>query len=143
MSKLFVDSRLRRDLYIKLNTNSDFPLKFCPTRWTENEDVPDRAILTWSSVQSIIKHFLSLSQNARPKNKFDTLVQYHSNAFMIVKFNVLKELASKLNAFLVKFETDSPMIPFMSDIPGTLRRGKHTIQINQVGFRLPGISSAN
>ena len=61
MSKLFVESRLRRDLYIKLNTNSDFPLKFCPTRWTENEYVPDRAVLTWSSVQSIIKHFLSLS----------------------------------------------------------------------------------
>ena len=88
----------KRDLYIKLNTTSDF--------------------LTWSSVQSVIKHFLSLSQSACPKNiiSFDMLVQYHSNAFMIVKFNVLKELASKLNAFLVKFQTYSPMISFMSNV---------------------------
>ena len=35
---------------------------------------------------------------------------------MIVKFNVLKDLASKLNTFLVKFQTDSPMILFMSDV---------------------------
>ena len=35
---------------------------------------------------------------------------------MIVKFNVLKGLVSKLNALLVKFQTDSPMIPFMSDV---------------------------
>ena len=41
---------------------------------------------------------------------------------MIVKFNVLIELASKLNTFLVKFQTDSPMIPFMSDVLETLVR---------------------
>ena len=39
---------------------------------------------------------------------------------MIVKFNVLKELTFKLNAFLVKFQIDSPMIPFMSDVSETL-----------------------
>ena len=122
MSRLFVDSQARRDLYIKLNTNSDFPLKLCPTSWIEDEDVADRAILTWSSVQSAINHILSLSQSARPKGNisFDTLVQYHSNTFMIVKFNVLKELASKLNVFPVKFQTDSPMIPFISNVLETL-----------------------
>ena len=41
---------------------------------------------------------------------------------MIVKFDVLKELASKLNVFLVKFQTDSPMIPFLFDVPETLLR---------------------
>ena len=112
-----VDSMAKRDLYIKLNTTSDFLLKF----WTENEYVGDRAILTWSSVQSVIKHFLSVSQSACPKNiiSFDMLVQYHSNTFMIVKFNVLTELASKLNAFLVKFQTYSPMISFMSNVLAT------------------------
>ena len=117
MSKLFVNSPARRDLYIKLNTNSDFPLKFCAARWTENEDVGDRAILTWSSVKSVIKHFLSLSQNARTKSNksFDTLVQCHSSAFMIVKFDALVK-------FPVKFETDSPMTPFMSDVLETLLR---------------------
>ena len=146
MSKLFVNSPARRDLYIKLNTNSDFPLKFCAARWTENEDVGDRAILTWSSVKSVIKHFLSLSQNARTKSNksFDTLVQYHSSAFMIVKFDALVK-------FPVKFETDSPMTPFYVRCSrdtspftyekicfhGQVRTGKHTIQINQVGSRLP------
>ena len=124
MPKLFVYSPSRKDLYIKLNANSDFPLKFCPTRWTENEDVADWTILIWSSVQSFTKHFLSISQSTSPKNNksFDTLVQYHSNAFMIVQFDVLKELASKLNVFLVKFQTDSPMIPFLFDVPETLLR---------------------
>ena len=79
--------------------------------WTENEYVADIAILTWSIAQSVIKQFLSLSQSAPPKNNksFDTLVQYHGNAFMIVKFSVLKELTSKHNAFLVKLQTGSPI----------------------------------
>ena len=77
---------------------------------------------------------------------------------MIVKFNGPKELASKVNAFLVKFQTDSPVIPFMSNALETFLcslmkkicfdghvcfDGKLTIQINQVGSRLPRISSAN
>ena len=67
---------------------------------------------------TVIKHFLLLSQIAWLKNNksFGSLIQYRSNAFMIVKFNVLKGLVSKLNALLVKFQTDSPMIPFMSDV---------------------------
>ena len=78
-------------------------------------------MLTWSSVRSVMKHYLSLSQSAHPKNKsFDTLIQDHSNTFMIVKFNVLKELTFKLNAFLVKFQIDSPMITLMSDVSETL-----------------------
>ena len=124
MSKFFQDSPARRDLYIKFNTNTSFPLKFCPTRWTENKDVASRALLTRSSVQSVIKHFLGLTQSARPKNNksYDTLVQYQNDAFMLVKFNVFKELAARLNIFLKVFQTDSPMVTFMSDVlEATLR----------------------
>lgn len=50
------------------------------------------------------------------KNKsFDILVKKQNDPLILVKFQILKELASKLNAFLVCFQTDSPMIPFMSD----------------------------
>ena len=41
---------------------------------------------------------------------------------MIVKFNFLKELTSKLNVFPVKFQTDSPMILFISNVLETLLR---------------------
>lgn len=118
MSKFFVDSPARRDLYIQLNTVTIFPLKFCPTRWTENEDVAARAIQTWYWVKAAIDHFQGLSQSQRPKNNksFDTLIQYSKDPLMIVKFHVFEDIAAKLNVFLKGFQTDSPMVPFISDV---------------------------
>ena len=117
MFKFFKDSPARRDIYVELTRCTDFPKRFCPTRWTENEDVASRAISTWPNVQKVIKHFQGLVPSSQPKNNksYDILVKYVNDPFMMVKFHILKEMAHKLNAFLVTFQTDFPMIPFLSD----------------------------
>ena len=34
---------------------------------------------------------------------------------MLVKLNLFRDTASMLNGFLIKFQSDSPLVPFLSD----------------------------
>ena len=43
MWKLFHDSPARRDEFIKVNGSAEFAHNFCPTRWTENQPVAEKA----------------------------------------------------------------------------------------------------
>ena len=68
MWKFFHDSPARRDIYVRINSSSDFPLSFCATRWVEGEQVASRALTAWPNVVNVILHFLSLAQSKRTKN---------------------------------------------------------------------------
>ena len=76
MWKLLSDLPPRRDEYLKLGVSGKFPLKFCATRWVENEDTAERAMLVWPDIILLINHFLSLSKSKQPKNNksYDLLV---------------------------------------------------------------------
>ena len=54
MWKLFNDSPVRRDLYIKLNQTDEFPLMFCSTRWVEDAPVASRAMAVWKDVVKVV-----------------------------------------------------------------------------------------
>ena len=117
MWRLFYDSPARRSNYIRINTTEVFPLSFCKTRWVENEDVTKRAYEVWDNVVNVIKYYEGLSQSKRPKNNksYALLAQSYTDKLMKFKFQMFNDLASILNTFLVSFQTDAPMIPFMSD----------------------------
>ena len=60
----------------------------------------------------------------RPKDNksYDNLVQYYLNPLIPVYFHLFRDVAAILNIFLVKFQTDSPMVSFLSeDIAGILK----------------------
>ena len=116
MWKIFDESPARRDIYIRETTCDVFPLHFCKTRWVEDGPVAGRAIELWTSVTKVIKYWLSCCKSSRPqKNKsYDTLVEHHKDPLMIAKFNFFKYLASILSHFLVCFQTEKPMLPFLA-----------------------------
>ena len=39
----------------------------------------------------------------------------HTDKLMLVKLNLFRDTASMLNGFLIKFQSDSPFVPFLSD----------------------------
>ena len=89
---------------------------FCATRWVEDEDVVVRAILIWPNMVKITKHWESLCKSKRPKNKsYETLVKFYTDVFVPLRMQFFKDLAKKLKGFLVQYQTDWPMVPFLSD----------------------------
>lgn len=90
--------------------------RFCATRWVEDEVVADRAIKIWENVIKLVKHWLHLPKSKRPKDNksYDTLVKYHLDETMLAKFHFFKHIASLLQEFLVSFQTDKPMVPFLA-----------------------------
>ena len=53
---LLSESPARRDVYKTVCAAEQFPLRFCPTRWVENEHVAERVILLWDDYTKLIKH---------------------------------------------------------------------------------------
>ena len=115
--KIFNESPARRDVYLHEGTSEVFPMKFCSTRWIEDQPVADRALEVWSSVVSTVKHWQSLSKSKRPKNNksYDTLVEHHQDLFIPAKFHFFSFTAGILKPYLVIFQSDSPLLPFMFD----------------------------
>ena len=93
-----------------------FPMKFCPTRWVKNAPKTDREIEVWEYIVVLIKFFLLKPPSQRPKENrsFNNLVKYHLNPLVPVQLHLFKDMATILNGFLVSFQTDSPMVPFLS-----------------------------
>ena len=46
---------------------------------------------------------------------YDTRVKAHTDKLMLVKLNLFCDTASMLNGFLIKFQSDSALVPFLSD----------------------------
>ena len=124
MWKLFHDSCARKDVYILVAESQVFAMRFCPTRWTENEDVAERAINVWDQFVTVIEHFTKLPASKQPKNNtsYDSLKVNIKDKLMKVKFHVFKDIAHKMNKFLKVFKTDAPMVPFLEEVLDSLMR---------------------
>ena len=120
MFKFLHNSPARRAEYLRVSKDGLWPEKFCVTRWVENEPVANRAIEIWDDYVKLIKVFLSKCPSSQPKdNKSDeNLKECHTNPLIIVHLHLFRDVAAR---FLVKFQTDAPMVPFLSEVAGILR----------------------
>ena len=111
------DSHARKDVFVNINQSEKLALRFCLTRWTENEDIASRAIQVWDHYNALMQHFSTLCASKPPKNNssYDTLKEHRHDKLMKLKFKAFKDVAHKMNLFLTVFQTDAPMIPFLSD----------------------------
>ena len=69
-------------------------------------------------------------KSKRPKNStYETLVLHYKEPLMITKFH-FSYVAGIFKSYLVSFQTDSPMVPFMSDeiesFPKVVQSGTET-----------------
>ena len=104
MWKLLDKSSARRGVFLKVCTVSppSFPLKFCTTRWVENESVSVRAISLWPSIVQMMKEYLLKPPSKRPKNNasYDNLIAAHTDLLMLVKLHVFSDISAMLHSFL-------------------------------------------
>ena len=106
---------LRRADYLKLADTKLFPHGFSPTRWVENDVVADRGIQIWNVIVKLIKFILKKLESYGPKDNklFDNLEQHYNNPLIKVKLHLFKDIAFILHEFLVTFQSDNPMAPFV------------------------------
>lgn len=111
----FHDSPARREDFSQLTNSTIFPLQFCPHRWVENVIVAERALKIWDNVLNYVDAVLS-GKLKNPKNKsFEILKISASDLLMPAKIACFQSVASIFQVFLLKYQTDKPMLPFLLD----------------------------
>ena len=67
----------------------------------------------WKPFANVIKYWESLCKSKRPKNtSYETLTKHYKD-LVPAKLQFFAFVASIFQLFLVRFQTNSPMIPFM------------------------------
>ena len=113
---LFEDSPARREDYTSVTESTVFPLNFCATRWVEDDRVAQRALEIWPNVQKYIKEVLKWSKSKQPTSaSFATIAKATKDALLPAKLQVFVYISKVLKPFLVKYQTDEPMIMFLAE----------------------------
>lgn len=123
---LFKNSPARKEDFIKL-TGCDIPmLKFCQHRWVENVKVCERGLMLWPHVMQYVN---AVSQGELPDPKiksFQEIKKACADPLFPVKTAVFQSIAKQITPFLVQYQTDKPMLPFMGeDMYQLLKGNKH------------------
>jgi hypothetical protein len=116
---LFKDSPARRADFTAITGSSCFAKKFCTARWVENVDVATRAL----EILPNVKKYLVQKSGKLPKNATCKNIQSAcSDPFISAKTHFFISVASVIEPFLRKYQTNSPMVPFMyNDLGSCLR----------------------
>ena len=85
-----------------------------------NERVAKKARAMWDKIPVIVDYWKTLSKAKQPgqgklgaNTSYDHLCVAHTDVLIPVKLLFFEEVAKSLNAFLVLFQTDNPMVPFL------------------------------
>ncbi|KAG1682213.1 hypothetical protein GQR58_011218 [Nymphon striatum] len=112
---LFKDAPARKEDYVNVTSATLMPLKFVKHRWLENVPVCQRALDTWESIVKFVKATQSGQLN-KPNNKsYEIVKECVNDKCFLAKLHFFKCIASLLQPFLKKYQTDKPMMPFISD----------------------------
>ena len=115
MYKIFNESPARRDVYLKEGSSSKFPMKFCETRWIEDKEIAERALEVWKSVEQPLDIEKVFASPRSQKIAKGFLIIYYQDLLMTAKLHLFAFIAGILKPFLVLFQTDNPILPFMYD----------------------------
>ena len=120
---LFHESPARRGEYLAVVGEKKFPMKFCPTRWTENVKVVDRALELLDSLKKYVdavesKHFVEIdgtpSKLTVPKNNSFKIVQKAvQDPLLEARLWFFRSCSSEVLDFLTKFQCDQPVSIFL------------------------------
>ncbi|GBM88594.1 hypothetical protein AVEN_197640-1 [Araneus ventricosus] len=108
---LFKDSPARRALFTSVTTSSVFPKKFCAVQWLQNAEVAQRAIelipMLMLFVEEIEKTKTISSQS------YKIVSEAIADPLLSAKLEFFRGLASDVEPFLEKFQSDEPLVPFL------------------------------
>lgn len=117
---IFVDSPARREDFSNVKSGTVegkimFPLKFCGTRWLEDMSVAERAILIWPDVCNYLSDVQKLPKSKQPTcQSYRNLLDFKQDPLVVAKLHFFISIAKMLTEFLKVFQTEKPMVPFLS-----------------------------
>ena len=101
---LFHDSPVRRDL------------KFCATKWIKDDRVAERTLEIWPNVEKYIQQMLKEPKSKQPTSaSFSTIENATKDVLVLAKLQVFVYITKVLKLFLVKYQTDEPVIMFLAE----------------------------
>ena len=105
----------RREDYTTITESTVFPLKFCATRWVEDGRVAERALEIWPNVEKYINHVLKQPKSKQPTSaSFSTVEKAMKDVLVPAKLQVFVHISKVLKPFLVRYQTNKPMIMFLA-----------------------------
>ena len=117
MHKIFDQSPPRRANYENVTKSNVYPLKFSSHRWAENKIVAERAIDVWENVVKTVKYWMGLQKSKQRKDSnksYQRLKSAITDLLIPVKLKFFAKTVDELNRFLVLYQTDNPMVPFIA-----------------------------
>ncbi|KAJ8965486.1 hypothetical protein NQ314_004073 [Rhamnusium bicolor] len=87
-----------------------FPLKFCQTRWVEGSEAANRALDIFDNIKKYVNDpSVKLPHSTSAQNVIKGL----SDPLLPAKIAFFDMVASTLEPFLIKFQSDAPLAPFI------------------------------
>ena len=114
--QIFHDSPARRDDYTVVTKSLTFPKFFSATRWVENQEPADRLISIWPNIKQLWSWWCKqkgkqpCSLTTKSIINVKTAVEDNLTEAKLQSFSFI---AGKVHPFLIKYQTDKPMIPFL------------------------------
>ena len=98
------------------NWRTAFPLYFCETRWIEDKFVAECLLEIWPNVTKFVDYYDGLPASKQPSYKSHMKIKNAvSDDLTIAKLHYLSHIAGLLQQFLILYQTDQPMHPFLLD----------------------------
>lgn len=122
---LFHNCPARHEDFVAATGCSTNMLRFCNHRWIENVNVSERGILLWPHVKAYVE-MVGKGELPNPKVKsFKALKDRCADPLFTVKVGIFNSVAREVTPFLTAYQTDKPMLPFLSEDMFKLMKGKH------------------
>lgn len=113
---LFSDSPARRSDYVAVTNHSKFPFKFCRCRWVENLSVAKRALEMIPTIRVFCDAIKEKKVNQPTCKSYFNVLEGLKDPLLEIKIHCFISIAEIVNSkFLVKYQTDAPMIPFLAE----------------------------
>lgn len=110
---LFKDTPARREDFTRLTSSSTFPLKFVPHRWIENVPVIERVL----EVLPALRQYKKAVDEKKVKNldtkSYKNVADACADPVLEVKLHFMLSVAKIIQPFLLRLQTDKPMLPFL------------------------------
>lgn len=133
LHNLFHNVPARRADFIHFSGSQEFPLKFCAVRWIENQRVAERAMRMTPFVQKYIRE-VEANKKQPSCDSYKTVRECLKDPFLQAKLGFFQSLASEVEPFLTKFQSNEPLAPLLYESLLTLMRTVMTRFIKQAVF---------
>ncbi len=110
--QIFYDTLARREVFIQITDSDLFLLWFCQHRLAEDIKVAEQALKIWPRVNKYVKTVKS-ERKAGVSAFFVFVATARDGTVIKAKLEFFVAVAKPLQEFLLKFQTEAPMTPFL------------------------------